>query len=100
MCITCWDDDRKPSMDTPEIRKAARLVTEVFDESAVGGKLHIVIDDWNLEQSHLDFCGRELATDTERRCHAALDALTELERASALGLQRGYWKTELLAGGL
>ena len=78
-------------MDTPEIRQAVVLIKALYREHAAGGWLHIVVDDWNVEQCNLDYCATVIDTDVERRCHAALNALTETERASALALDRGFW---------
>ena len=90
MCRSCWDEAGQPAIDTPEVRRAVRLIEDVFHESGVGGKLHIVIDDWNVEQEHLDFCAGRVVTEAERRCHGALNELSEAERMSALALHGGF----------
>jgi hypothetical protein len=38
------------------VRAAAAAIAEVYEHSCVGGNLHIVLDDWNLEDGNLEFC--------------------------------------------
>jgi len=90
MCRSCWDEAGQPSMDTPGVQLAVRLIGEVYEESWAGGNLHIVVDDWNTEQEHLDWCGTVITTEAERRCHKVLNELTEDERMSALALHDGF----------
>jgi hypothetical protein len=42
---------------TPAVRAAARAVAEVDPY----GNLHIVVDDWNIEDENLDSCERFIA---------------------------------------
>jgi len=91
-------------IDTPAIRKAATLADQVYEFSYVGGDLHILLDDWNVEDNHLDFCAtaieeniHELSPENqeiERQCLAAFKELSEEERYSALAIREGY--TELV----
>jgi len=37
-------------------RKFIALVKEYYSENGAGGSLHIVLDDGNLEDSHVDWC--------------------------------------------
>jgi len=119
MCYGCWVEYAKPAIDTPAIREVVKVIEEVYSYSCVGGNLHIVLDDWNLEDHSLAFCKREIERGghpedpnhspwytkiklenpdspeqlaVERKCHDLLFALTEPERASALALYDGYWE--------
>lgn len=56
MCFGCWEDAGKPAIDTPAVRAAALAIAEVYEHSCVGGNLHIVLDDWNIEDGNLEFC--------------------------------------------
>ena len=58
MCYGCWEEAGKPTNDTPAVRAAAATVTALYEHPncIVGGNLHIVTDDWNLEDSNLEFC--------------------------------------------
>lgn len=56
MCYGCWEEAGKPTIDTPAVRAAAAAIAEVYEHSCVGGNLHVVLDDWNLEDGNLEFC--------------------------------------------
>lgn len=87
------DEDWKP-LDTPTIREAALTVTEVYRHDGVGGNLHIVVDDLNVDDGDLSFCAKCIEEQdrpvaqriAERACLAALTPLTPEERASAIRL--------------
>lgn len=115
MCYGCWTEEGMPQIDTPTVRAAALAVAEVYQHSCVGGNLHIVLDDWNLEDDSLEFCAKQIAAGgykrsethskvlgvrdddspeklaAEQRCHDLFAALTMKERASALALNDGFW---------
>jgi len=97
MCISCWEEYGSPRIDTAEIRAAVVAVTAVYGESPVGGNLHVVLDDWNIEDEHvrgwIDYAAEPI-TEAERACGAALARLTESERASALAIYDGFWNPE------
>ena len=46
-----------PDLDSGTIRRAVALIRAVYDSigGGAGGKLHVVIDDWNLEAHHLEY---------------------------------------------
>jgi hypothetical protein len=80
---------------TDQIRAAGTLVAELYEHHAVGGPLHIVTDDYNVEDTHLDFCADWLAKSTDedysstvRRVSAEILAMlrpmTPAERAVAV----------------
>lgn len=100
MCEGCWNEHSSPAIDTPEVREAARLIAQVYQHSCVGGGLHIVVDDFNIEASHVRWCLEHLDEHVEpgeerevtRRCGEALLALPSDEhRAAAVALHDGYW---------
>ena len=90
MCRRCWDEAGQPSINTSGVQRAARRIREVYEEDALGGNMHVVIEDWNVRQSDLDWCAPMVTTVAERRCHEALNDLTEDERTSALALYDGF----------
>ena len=121
MCYGCWEEEGKPTIDTPAVRAAAAAVAEVYEHACTGGNLHIVLDDWNLEDSSLAFCDAYIARGghpddpdhspsytryklehpdspeqlaAERRCHDLLKALSVKERASALALNDRFWQPQ------
>lgn len=107
MCYGCYEEYGAPTTASEAARRAAALVNRVYDFSMVGGNLHIVLDDWNIEDSNLDYCDGVLRnleagkpdqwTDinpdqnaAERECLNALRALSEKERAAALAVHSGF----------
>ncbi len=56
MCHGCWSEAGNPQIDTPAVRAAAKAVAEVYEHCSSGGNLHIVLDDWNVEDDNLEFC--------------------------------------------
>jgi hypothetical protein len=112
MCEGCYEEYGRPAIITDRTLAAAELVRQVYDYSGVGGNLHIVLDDWNIEDDNLEFCAKEIAAggyfdpkypderatseqlDVEKRCCDALARMTLAERASALALYDGYLKLE------
>lgn len=102
MCQGCWRKDYGASrIDNERVRAARDLIADVYEHSLVGGNLHVMLDDFNLEDSAFD--GQQLlwiAQEAEPRkrlaelaCFEAMRALSLAERASALALFWGYWET-------
>ena len=122
MCYGCWTEAGKPQIDTPAVRAAAAAVAEVYEHSCVGGNLHIVLDDWNIEDDNLEFCRgciegkgampgieegsphwafnerRRANPDppeqlaAEQKCYELFKALSLDERSAALALRDGFWE--------
>lgn len=100
MCYACYEDYGKPTLVTPEIQEAARLIDKVYEFSGVGGHLHIILDDWNLGVDSLDFCDRNIAAGrdevspeqikAEEECLSALWKLSVQHRAAALAIHEGF----------
>lgn len=102
MCYSCWERAGGPTLDTPAVHDAAALIAKVYEQSCVGGGLHVIVDDWNVEDDHFNTDAEqwieenahdldEAGLAVERACYAALKALTEAERYSALALYEGYY---------
>lgn len=82
------------------IEVAARLVALVYQFNSAGGGLHVVVDDYNLEDASLAFCREWIAEnrlDTSRlqrecelACVTALEALSEDDRFVAIGMSGHY----------
>ena len=83
MCMVCWEDLGAPKTNSPAVRKAAVLINRLRMEfSEVGGDLHIVVDDWYIDDNHLDFRTNairenphglsEIGLELERPCVASL----------------------------
>lgn len=56
MCYGCWEESDKVQIDNEKVRAAVPLIEAVYDLACTGGNLHIVLDDWNVEDGNLDFC--------------------------------------------
>lgn len=92
MCLTCYEEYGSPKINNPLVRELSAAIDEIYEFSGVGSGLHIVLDDWNLEDSHVlfcrDWCESHLDNDDElaacRKCADLLLRATIEERASAL----------------
>ena len=104
MCYGCYEEYGKPATVSQETQSAAELIEKVYAASCTGGNLHIILDDWNIEDSHLIFCKTAIEENThklkpeelaaERACLSALRKLTVHERASALAIYNGFLATK------
>lgn len=95
MCIECYDEEYGAVReDTTEVRLAAEAIDRLYEAHPAGGALHVVVDDWNLEDENLAFCATQEMDEVERACFDALMPLSLSARASALGLHEGFWKPE------
>lgn len=101
-----WDSIDWP-YSTPEMRRLTAAIQRLygFDACSVGGPLHIVTDDYNIEDASLDFCERDLGThwalneisaeereaitETTREIIALMRPMTLQERVVALGRTDG-----------
>ena len=101
MCKQCWEEAGNPRIDNPEVRKAQQLISELYEIHSSGGDLHIVLDDWNVDNESLKFCYYEILLDTkldrnDRDLHLKvyyqLMKLTPQERISVLALNDNLWR--------
>ena len=86
MCYGCFEE-YGPAVVTPAAIAAAKLVDAVYEIHPVGGRAHVVVDDWNLDDSNIDFCLNE--PELDEVCRTALLALKNLpmpERVAAMAL--------------
>ena len=98
MCMSCWIDYGAPLKRTPRVlAMAERLIA--FDEiEPVGGHLHIVLDDWNLDRDSVRYCERQAKRGSpwqgpdaaQARLARDLRQMTLRDRASALAIRDGY----------
>lgn len=56
MCEQCWNEMDKPTAWNPNIKRALELVRIIYETEAAGGPMHIVLDDWNIEDHDLECC--------------------------------------------
>jgi hypothetical protein len=87
MCIGCYEDYELPRIVTPEV---VAMSERIKSANPFGG-LHIVVEDWNLEDLDIEFCrDSDDATNEERQLASDLLAMTLEQRASAMALADGY----------
>lgn len=101
MCRNCWKQRGSPKIRNERIEKAVEAIAEVHKFHVTGGNLHIVIDDWNIEDRHVLFCDEAIYSPNypfseeqrtaESVCLAIFRSLSVKERASALALSEGYF---------
>jgi len=98
--MTCWQKYGSPAILNDAVRDAAQAVADVYEWSVVGGALHVVLDDWNIEDEHLSRCAQGIEDPSrveseeqlvkERYCLALFRKLSLEERASVLAFAEGY----------
>lgn len=92
MCIQCFRDEGYTYDNSLRVRVGLRLAARVYEFSGVGGALHIVLDDMNVERESVEWClgseGRGIPLpegeewDVTEACGRYLLLLTENERAN------------------
>lgn len=103
MCIGCCNQYGPTAQDVnDDVTRAARLIDRVYEHNNVGGNAHVVLDDWNLEDGHIEWCLQHSLSDdrtwegptelllAEREALRALQPLSLRQRAAALALHDGY----------
>ncbi len=103
MCDICWKEYGSPGIVTERTKACAESIAKVYSHSSVGGGLHIIVDDWNIEDSNVEFCSRYIESSehrkddeasneqirVERECLYLLKEMSLDERASALAINEG-----------
>jgi hypothetical protein len=105
MCYGCYMEYGEPRIVNEDTLPSASLIDNVYDYSDNGGNAHIVVDDWNLEDSHIEFCIDQIARnpfdspqeqlDAELWCLEKMLSLSMAERASAMAIHEGWLSNEL-----
>lgn len=101
MCYGCYEEYGSPKIVNDATKHAANLIGAIYEFNCVGGNAHIVLDDFNIEDSNIDWClnealntnvhgHSEIQLQSERECLTALKGLTVEERASALAIHNGW----------
>jgi hypothetical protein len=97
MCVTCYDTFRAenpndfPLPTTKQMREIVNLIDEFYEDWFTGGALHIVLDDWNLEDEDITWCLQnsdpDLQDDRVKLITGKLLQLTLAERYEVLRLR-------------
>ena len=102
MCYGCYQEAGKPAVINEKTKRAAELINEIYeqDDCGAGGYAHIVVDDWNLDDSDIDFCINEankgeydISEEGKLACLNCLHFLKDLsedERYSAMAIADGF----------
>lgn len=102
MCQGCYLEYGQPSLNSKEINRAAQLIRIIYQESGTGGPLHSILDDWNLENEHIEFHENWLTereanysnrlAQSSRELLEIFKKMTVPERASSLAHAEGFIK--------
>lgn len=101
MCYGCYEEEDKPTIINEKTLAAAAAVKKIYGYNPVGSNLHIVTDDWNLEDDNVEFCLKQIQTENfwkltpeellhEEATAKLLLSMSVPERASALALWEGW----------
>lgn len=97
MCRVCYENYGSPRIVNSRTLEAAANIKRVFEQSAVGGNLHIVVDDWNLDDDNLQYGIRNAKDDPDKEkgevelaCAELLMSMPMDERASAMAISEGW----------
>jgi len=93
MCETCWVEHGRPDTWNPDIARALELIRAIYEVEPVGAPLHVVLDDWNIEDGHIKIWPDP---ETDPQAMAAAEELVPLlrrmsvtQRAAALAYHDG-----------
>lgn len=96
MCEGCYEEYGRPRKVTSGVIVAVTLLHMLYRVTGVGGPAHVVSDDWNIEDEHVQFCLKQCddqeypveERDAARAFLWSFVPLDEDERATALAL---FW---------
>lgn len=98
MCENCYREAGSPWIVTDRVHAGSVLYNLVYEFSLSGGRLHVVLDDFNIDDSNVAFCAGEIAQAVaedpgdaiqiavERACCEVFAVMTRAERATTLGM--------------
>lgn len=72
MCIQCHKKYGSPKILNDKIKQCAKFISDLYDYHCCGGHLHIVVDDWNLEDNFLDSCKKDIDKNEYNYCKEQL----------------------------
>lgn len=102
-----WEKYGCPRILNEKVREAARCIGDVFEINHVGGSIHAILGQWNIDNEHVqramekkleetsvsELYGQKLP-EAERKCLEILVKLTVPERASALAFHEEFFTEE------
>jgi hypothetical protein len=87
MCESCWGQYGRPVHTSPAIERAADLTERLYHFAAVGGPLHVAVDDWNLGDDTIRFCQLEAQRWSPEGLDVQLLEPEEFTEAKALAVE-------------
>lgn len=96
MCLHCWQEYGSPSDWNEDIKTAVGLIKEIYQYDGAGNPLHVVLDDWNIDDEFLEVYEPAVADTAPEAVSAArelvpvLQRLSYDERAAALAYANGF----------
>lgn len=109
MCQNCVIESGVTPIVNDQVRACVELIRQVYEYHSAGGYAHIVFDDYNIEDGHIDGCIQDAINGTLDHLYSDDDqewlsvakpitiealkvfkALSESERYGALMLVDGY----------
>jgi hypothetical protein len=94
MCKSCWIEHGSPKINNEKVIKCQKIIKRIYEDHCTGGNLHVIVDDFNIDDSSIEYFNKEDLTETEREFIDLFKDMTIDERASALALYSGYFKYE------
>lgn len=86
---------RGPIPDKPRTRPSVKdlvpLVREIYQSSLTGCCLHIALDDGNIEDGHLEFCGEYARKKQHQVCAQVAEGMRAMTRTQRNKLMR-VWR--------
>lgn len=101
MCVDCWNRAGRPTELPATYERFAELYADLYDFHPVGGPLHSVLDDWNLDGHIEPYPGLTFEDEMDQTDNTAyvyeicseiadlLNAMTERERYAAVAKVSG-----------
>jgi hypothetical protein len=56
MCEGCYIQYGRPRVVNVKVQMTVKLLESLYEISPAGGPAHIVADDWNIEDEHIQTC--------------------------------------------
>lgn len=94
MCRGCWEAAGRPTALPASAGEFSDLFKQLYEISVVGGPLHSVLDDWNLEGEITPFPGLDFDDETYALCEriaGLLNAMPEPERYASVAAADGFF---------
>ncbi len=74
----------------PTVPDVLPLVNDLYKRAPVGCCLHVVLDDWNVDNHSVDFCIEQARTQGHGQCEELARTLRAMSRTQRLRLARNH----------